>query len=323
MASAADERNERGTGSSRRPELVGVGVIVVRGDEVLFGLRRGAHGGGTWSFPGGRLDDGESAEGFALRELEEETGLRAVNPRGVGESEDVLPEGLHYRTIFVRVDLAGGNPAVRKHEGCARWSWFRWDDAPEPLFLPVASLLAKGVPGVSAQSECARAPRGDGLPLATGGSVEAIHIATAAGAPVRPVDEIRAMAGVGLEGDRYADGRGHYQVGRVSRDLTLIEAEAVEALAREYGIALAPGETRRNLTTRSVGLNELVGRRFWVGDVLCLGTRLCDPCQYLADLTDKQLLRPLVHRGGLRADIVRGGLIRIGDHVRPADETER
>jgi MOSC domain-containing protein YiiM len=169
---------------------------------------------------------------------------------------------------------------------------------------------------VSAQSERARASRGGGLPLATVGSVEAIHVAAAAGAPVRPVDETGAIAGIGLEGDRYAEGRGHYQDGRVSRDLTLIEAEAVEALAREHGIALAPGETRRNLTTRGVGLNYLVGRRFWVGEVLCLGTRLCDPCQYLADLTGKPLLRPLVHRGGLRADIVRGGVIRVGDQVR-------
>jgi MOSC domain-containing protein YiiM len=159
-------------------------------------------------------------------------------------------------------------------------------------------------------------------PLGQVGSVEAIHIATSAGTQARPVDEIRAVAGVGLEGDRYADGRGHYQDGRVSRDLTLIEAEVVEALAREHRIALAPGETRRNLTTRGVGLNELVGRRFWVGEVLCAGTRLCEPCQYLADLTGKPLLRALVHRGGLRADIVRGGLICVGDRLHPAEEAE-
>jgi MOSC domain-containing protein YiiM len=176
---------------------------------------------------------------------------------------------------------------------------------------------------VSAQFERVRASRRDDLPLTTVGSVEAIHVAAAAGAPVRPVDETRAIAGVGLEGDRYAEGRGHYQDGRVSRDLTLVEAEAAEALAREHGIALAPGETRRNLTTRGVRLNDLVGRRFWVGDVLCLGTRLCEPCQYLADLTGKPLLRPLVHRGGLRADIVRGGVIRVGDQVRPANDIER
>ena len=147
------------------------------------------------------------------------------------------------------------------------------------------------------------------------GFVEHIHIAKVAGAPVRAVETARAVAGVGLEGDRYASGKGHYQDTRVSRDLTLIEAEAVEALVGEDGIEFAPGETRRNATTRGIDLNGLVGRRFWIGEVLCEGTRLCEPCQYLADLTSKPLLRALVHRGGLRADIVRGGVIRRGDSI--------
>jgi 8-oxo-dGTP diphosphatase len=143
MASAADQREPKdGADSSGRPGLFGVGVIVVRGEKVLFGLRRGVHGGGTWSFPGGHVDDGESAEACALRELEEETSLRAVNPRRVGESEDVFPDGSLYRTIFVRVDSAGGQPAVREPEACARWSWFSWEAAPQPLFLPVANLRA-------------------------------------------------------------------------------------------------------------------------------------------------------------------------------------
>ncbi len=154
---------------------------------------------------------------------------------------------------------------------------------------------------MSAQSERARAMRPleeatAAKPAAAPGVVEAIHIATAAGVPVRAADAVHAIAGVGLEGDRYAYGRGHYQDDRVSRDLTLVEAEALEALAREHGIELAVGETRRNLTTRGISLNDLLGRRFWVGDVLCQGTRLCEPCQYLADLTGKPLLRPLVHR---------------------------
>jgi MOSC domain-containing protein YiiM len=153
--------------------------------------------------------------------------------------------------------------------------------------------------------------------------VEAIHIAVAAAAPVRAVTLARAIAGVGLEGDRYAYGRGHYGDARVSRDLTLIEAEAIEALARVHGIELAPGETRRNLTTRGISLNELIGRRFWVGEVLCQGTSLCEPCHYLADLIGKPILGPLVHRGGLRADILRGGVIQIGDQLRRADENER
>jgi MOSC domain-containing protein YiiM len=152
------------------------------------------------------------------------------------------------------------------------------------------------------------------------GLVEAIHVASTAAAPTYAVDSVRAVPGVGLEGDRYAAGLGHYQDDRVSRDVTLIEAEVIEELAHEHGIELAAGETRRNLTTRGIELNDLVGRRFWVGEVLCEGTRLCEPCQYLADLTGKPVLRTLVHRGGLRADIVRGGVIARGDPVRVADD---
>jgi MOSC domain-containing protein YiiM len=177
---------------------------------------------------------------------------------------------------------------------------------------------------MSAQSERAQpVRRPDGSTAAKQaeiGVVEHIHIATAAGAPVHAVEAVGAIAGVGLEGDRYAYGRGHYQDDRVSRDLTLVEAETIEALARDHGIELAAGGTRRNVTTRGISLNELVGRRFWVGEVLCRGTRPCEPCQYLVELMGKPLLHPLVHRGGLRADIVGGGVIRQGDEVRPADE---
>jgi 8-oxo-dGTP diphosphatase len=123
---------------------VGVGVVVVRGEKVLFGLRRGAHGAGSWSFPGGHADEGEDPEATALRELEEETGLRAANPRVIGESDDVFPEGLRYRTRFVRVDWISGEPALLEPDSCARWGWFDWDDAPAPLFLPVACLRAAG-----------------------------------------------------------------------------------------------------------------------------------------------------------------------------------
>jgi MOSC domain-containing protein YiiM len=176
---------------------------------------------------------------------------------------------------------------------------------------------------MSAQYERARATRRSegsaaAMPAAIG-VVEHIHIATAASAPVDAVEAVGAIAGVGLDGDRYAHGRGHYRDDRVSRGLTLVEAEAIKALAREHGIELAAGETRRNLTTRGISLNDLVGRRFWVGEVLCDGTCLCEPCQHLVELTGKPLLRPLVHRGGLRADIVDGGVIHQGDQVRTAD----
>jgi MOSC domain-containing protein YiiM/ADP-ribose pyrophosphatase YjhB (NUDIX family) len=291
-----------------KQQSIGVGVVVVRDRDVLFGLRRGALGEGSWAFPGGHLDAGESAEACGLRELREETGVEAVDPRVVAESQDEFPEGLRYRTLFVRVDWTSGEPVVREPEKCRQWGWFAWDDPPQPLFLPVASLLASGF-RLSAKT-------------AAPGVVEAIHVAAAAAEPVREVEAARAMAGVGLEGDRYALGRGHYSPDRrVSRDLTLIEAEVIEDLARNHGIQLAPGETRRNVTTRGIRLNDLLGHRFWVGEVLCEGTRLCEPCQYLTELTGKPLLHALVHRGGLRADIVRGGWIRRGDRVQlVADE---
>src|SRR5207302_2193000 len=146
------------------------------------------------------------------------------------------------------------------------------------------------------------------------GRIEAIHLAQAEGEPMRPVGRIRVIAGVGLEGDRYATGRGHFSGSPgTGRALTLIEAEVLESL----GIALQPGEARRNLTTRGVALNALVGRRFRIGSVLCEGTRLCEPCSYLEDQLGKPLLHPLLHRGGLRANVLEDGEIRVGDQVRP------
>jgi MOSC domain-containing protein YiiM len=132
---------------------------------------------------------------------------------------------------------------------------------------------------------------------------------------MRRVDAVTAIRGVGLDGDRYANGRGHYTDARVSRGLTLIEAEALEAIERECGLAFEPGETRRNVTSRGVSLDDLIGQLFWIGGVLCEGTAPCPPCKYLADLTGKPLLKPLARRGGLRADVVAGGVIRVGDPI--------
>jgi len=297
-----DQGRQQRAGQVEAQQSIGVGVIVVRGNGVLFGLRRGAHGAGCWSFPGGHLGGAESVEACAVRQLDEEAGVEAINPRLVAETEDEFPEGRRHRTLFVQVDWAGGESRVREPDRCGQWGWFAWNDPPHPLFLPVASLRASEFrPSAEATTE---------------GVVEAIHLAAAAGEPVREAELVRANAGVGLDGDRYALGCGHYSPDlRVSRDLTLIEAEVIEDLARNHGIQLAPGETRRNITTRGIRLNDLVGRRFWVGEVLCEGTRLCEPCQYLTERTGKPLLRPLVHRGGLRADIVRCGWIRRGDRV--------
>lgn len=146
--------------------------------------------------------------------------------------------------------------------------------------------------------------------------VEGIFIAAVGSQPMEPRERIRAIAGVGLEGDRYALRTGHYSDDRkVDRDVTLIEAEEVEALATGAGIVLGAGESRRNITTRGIRLNALVGRLFRIGDVQCEGTKLCEPCQYLTDLLGKPVLGPLVHRGGLRARILTDGEIALGDEV--------
>src|SRR5215470_789862 len=111
------------------------------------------------------------------------------------------------------------------------------------------------------------------------GRVEFLHLARTAGAPMARLAVAEAVAGVGLSGDRYADGAGYWRDGRVSRDLTLVEGEVADELP------VRPGELRRNVTTRGVRLNELVGRTFWVGGVLCRGTELCEPCLHLEELT--------------------------------------
>ncbi len=149
------------------------------------------------------------------------------------------------------------------------------------------------------------------------GRIESIHIATTAEAAMQGVSGIAAIAGVGLEGDRYATRKGSFSAKpKPGRQLTLVEAEAIEALERELGLVLAPGETRRNLVTRGVPLNHLVGRDFTVGEVRLRGHELCEPCNDLARMSSKpQILPGLTHRGGLRAEILAGGVIRVGDLV--------
>jgi len=148
------------------------------------------------------------------------------------------------------------------------------------------------------------------------GKVEGIFITDSAGQSMRPRDEVLAVAGRGLEGDRYSTRKGNYsERPGGGRELTLIETEVLEALATERGIELDPRESRRNVATRGVRLNDLVGKRFRVGPLLCEGIRLCEPCTYLEGLTGKPINEPLVHRAGLRADILEGGTLRVGDAV--------
>ena len=149
------------------------------------------------------------------------------------------------------------------------------------------------------------------------GSVHSIHITAVAGEPTVSVEEVRAVEGKGLEGDRYFSGEGSWSSTPGSgRQVTLIELETIEALDRDYEMKIEPGQARRNIVTRGVALNHLVGREFSVGEVVLLGLRLCEPCNHLAGLTDEKVRQGLVHRGGLRADIVSGGVIRVGDEIR-------
>lgn len=127
-----------------------------------------------------------------------------------------------------------------------------------------------------------------------------------------PVESARAHAGRGLEGDCYLAPE---PAARQGKDLTLIEAEALAALAAETGIRLSHVESRRNILTRGVRLNELVGKRFRLGGAECVGEMLNEPCKHLETLTEPGVLRGLVHRGGLRANVVRGGTIAVGDEL--------
>jgi MOSC domain-containing protein YiiM len=145
------------------------------------------------------------------------------------------------------------------------------------------------------------------------GVVEAIHLAARRSELPTRVERARAVAGRGIEGDRNWFPDGDAGSGEA---ITLIEAEALEALVRDTGIVLSAAASRRQVLTRGISLNDLVGRRFHVGDVLCEGVELCEPCRHLARLTEPGVLEGLVHRAGLRADILTGGVIARGDRVR-------
>jgi MOSC domain-containing protein YiiM len=147
------------------------------------------------------------------------------------------------------------------------------------------------------------------------GWVEAVAIADRAEAPMQQITTAQAIPGRGLNGDRYANRAGTFtpRSGRGSGyDLTLIEAEVLDELTLPDGNRLGYAEARRNVVTRGIDLNTLVGQRFRVGDVECVGRRLCEPCAHLERLTHKGVLRKLIHRGGLRADILTAGSITVG-----------
>jgi 8-oxo-dGTP diphosphatase len=127
-----------------RPHI-GVGVIVRRGTKVLLGLRKNAHGRGSWSFPGGHLEFGEQVDVCADREVREETGARISVIRSGPFTNDIFAEERrHYVTLFIIADYVSGEIEAREPDKCAGWEWFEWNGLPRPLFLPIENLLKTG-----------------------------------------------------------------------------------------------------------------------------------------------------------------------------------
>lgn len=147
------------------------------------------------------------------------------------------------------------------------------------------------------------------------GKIQSIHIASAAKAPIQALTRVLAIPSVGLEGDRYAQQQGTFYKPEPDFELTLIEAEAIDAIRRDYKIELDPGDARRNLVTSGVALNHLVGRDFQIGGVKIRGIRLCEPCSHLQALVSLPVIKGLRHRGGLRAQILTKGIISVDDSV--------
>lgn len=153
------------------------------------------------------------------------------------------------------------------------------------------------------------------------GSVVSLHITPAVGEPMQPLEDAHAVPGRGLEGDRYYLGTGYFSANHgPDYELSLIELETIESLNEEHpNLHLAAGDARRNVVTQSVPLNHLVHKTFRVGEVVLRGMRLCEPCLHIAELTHHNVLSGLIHRGGLRAQILTEGIIRVGDTIELCD----
>jgi MOSC domain-containing protein len=153
------------------------------------------------------------------------------------------------------------------------------------------------------------------------GVVELVAVAAEKEAPMVAVGRAVAIAGRGLEGDRYVRGEGTFSNAAArGHDLTLIAAEVLDELVLPSGERIAYADARRNVVTRGIDLDALIGRRFRVGDVECVGQRRCEPCAHLERLTAPGALRELVHRGGLRADILSGGTIEVGAQISAVED---
>jgi hypothetical protein len=202
--------------------------------------------------------------------------------------------------------------------GSSTWAVF-FGVPPGVIYDPLAEPEEKQDARVEAAFVLAKHDPQRGVEPGTGtesvGTVELIALTAEAEGPMKAVSEAEAVQGRGLLGDRYERKAGTFSDPRGrGYDLTLVEAEALEELS-EKGVELAPIEARRNIVVRGIALDDLIGRRFRVGEVECFGQRRCEPCSHLERLTQPGVLRGLVHRGGLRADVLSSGRLRTGNRV--------
>jgi len=259
-----------------------------------------------------------------------ETELRACLAEALGE-EPPVPDT--EPLLFFKQWLAGRNLGLVPIADAATFEWpGRWlarvrgadgDHAVVMFGSPSGALFDPGgavAGGGAIEQGWLLAPLDPGLPRdrpygsETGvGAVAGLLVAPEAEAALVAVESVVAREGQGLDGDRYAAGRGTFSGRGRGYQLTLVESEVLDELG------LAWERARRNVVTRGISLNPLVGRRFRVGTVECIGRRLAEPCAHLEKLSGAGLMRPLVHRAGLRADILVGGTIRLGDDVSAID----
>jgi hypothetical protein len=243
--------------------------------------------------------------------------------------------------VFWRQWLAGRNLGLLPIDDVASFAWpGYWVAAAETPDGARDAVLMFGVPSGPLLDSAGLLERGgaivEGVVIApfqlgldvsvpygeadeAGGLVAGLLVAAAAEGPLGRVEFAEAVAGRGFEGDRYFSGEGTFSGTGRGYELTLIEAEALESFAAE-GVEISWEEARRNVVTRGIGLNALAGRRFRIGEVECAGRRLAEPCSHLQRLAPPGILAGLVHRGGLRADILGSGTVRVGDPVVPLGE---
>jgi MOSC domain-containing protein YiiM len=148
------------------------------------------------------------------------------------------------------------------------------------------------------------------------GKVVGLYLAPGRGEPTVSVQQVHVVPGFGIVGDRYFNQPGTTHAhSKSGQQITLIELETIEAICLEAGIQLTPDQTRRNVVTHGVSLNDLVGQTFNIGSLQFHGVRLCEPCKYLANRTDLRILQSMAHRGGLRAEIITDGIIHLDDII--------